>query len=514
MDKNLFNKNMQAMAKYNISLYQKLCNFNPDSDKFLLDKARNGSPTLKIKEGKTTRLVHSRYNPEREADKWVKKINLKGEKKIFFLGLGLGYHLRFLLERKKGIDYIIVIEPELSTLYWSFHIYDYSNYIRENKLIFVYSKGENENYIRQVLASIDMLNMKTFFSVTTPLTGIYHKDVFAKLNSFIKDHLISCIINFNTTVTFKYNWLNNFKHNMTYLFQHPGIDVLKNKFVKFPAIIVSAGPSLDKNIHLLKQAKDKAVIIGVGTSLKAIQNTGVRPDIVVSVDPAEANWKHFQSTDYDDVYLVGDILSYYKILDQHNGKKFFFSTSAYNVIQKLLPDEYGLPPLRGGGSVSHSAMELALLMGCEPVIFIGQDLAIKEDGTTHASNTIYSVEKDESGESLMEVEGIDGTNVETPVRFYSFLRWFEKRLAMLPEKKLIIDATEGGAKIKGTKVMDFKDALDKYCNTRADIYSKLDELHRQFCSRKKEVLIKHFKENISNLNCLKKACRRRFGDDS
>lgn len=115
-------------------------------------------------------------------------------------------------------------------------------------------------------------------------------------------------------------------------------------------------------------------------------------------------------------------------------------------------------------------MAIAVYLGCNPIIFIGQDLAYT-DGKYHADSCNDTTESD-TVDDMIEVEGIDGNKVFTNSVWHTFLMWMEKFIIHNPNN-IYIDATEGGAKIHGTKIMPLRQAITKYCIQDGFIQDKI-----------------------------------------
>jgi hypothetical protein len=168
-----------------------------------------------------------------------------------------------------------------------------------------------------------------------------------------------------------------------------------------------------------------------------------------------------------------------------------------------------------GGSVSTVAFDLARQLGCNPIIFIGQDLAFT-DGFTHTKgaledlfseveiNKFYTLEmvlrEQIMSEETPKVLDIHGRLVPTSKVMVSYLRWFEKEISK-SENTLFIDATEGGARIKGTQVLTLRDALDKYCKENIPVSEILSCCYKE---RKKS----DFKSILAEMKELGRRLRR------
>ena len=176
--------------------------------------------------------------------------------------------------------------------------------------------------------------------------------------------------------------------------------ILHSQFSGRAAIIVSPGPSLEKNIELLKDVKGRAVIICVLHALRDLQISGVDPDMVVHVDPRDLKTvnskKNGKVTSLWNQWIDGNDLSKVNLVVSNYQRPNMFEVSAKNVIWmssglpigELLPiDVFDYE--RVGGSVSHAAFDLAVELGCTSIALVGQDLAFSKDGANYTNMLIW-----------------------------------------------------------------------------------------------------------------------------
>ena len=250
---------------------------------------------------------------------------------------------------------------------------------------------------------------------------------------------------------------------------------LQNFYRDVPAIIVGAGPSLDKNVDLLHEVQNKALIIATDAVTKKLLNMGIRPHITACLEREELNYlKYYRGIDNDvsEVLLVPMTVCVPEMAATWRGPcAFFFKVGLplevwFSTITKL-------PQIRSGASVSNICYTLALLLGCRTIALIGQDLAFGEDRRTHADGAGWDGQTIEEFKQIMgrvmSVPGALGGEVLTDQYFALVKRIFEDSLESdrknLGEIRLV-DATEGGALIQGTEVMPFRDFLDEWVLSR------------------------------------------------
>jgi len=167
----------------------------------------------------------------------------------------------------------------------------------------------------------------------------------------------------------------------------PGVLELQGLFENIPAILISAGPSLDKNIHLLHEVANSAVLVAVDAAVKPLLARGIEPHFVLSVDPQTHNGAHFDDVRLERTRMVLEASVYPKTMRQFAGRRFVASLegSFYQFLMQYV-EEKG--QLKGWGSVATLAFDFARKLGCDPIIFLGQDLSFT-GGRTYCDNITY-----------------------------------------------------------------------------------------------------------------------------
>jgi hypothetical protein len=246
-------------------------------------------------------------------------------------------------------------------------------------------------------------------------------------------------------------WQMNTLTNLPVLLRNPGVKALFGAFPRKPALVVGAGPSLDAALpHLVACAKG-FVIISTGTALRALKKVGIRPDIVVAVDGHPLTASQFE-TPCGDLYLACSTLAFPPGLRKFKG--LFSGTLDANPIDKWfdeVTEQHG--QLLAAGTVTSSGVDLAVQMGCDPVVTIGFDLSLAEDGTTHASNTMYHgvrVAPDE--QKLVRLPGNYRETVATTRQFQLYATLLERYVEGHPYVQFV-NVTDAGIRIKGMSLV-------------------------------------------------------------
>lgn len=432
-----------------------------------IEHSKDGNFTVILNIDGKNKYISSKYSPLKEAKRFVNNIKDYDTETLFIIyGLGLGYHIIELYKNMGEENKILVIEPNISMFKKAMEINDFTDLINTNSVCFC-AGFSKENLFDFYNHNIDIKTANNFkFSIFSQYDR-YYRDFSNVAIAYLKEVINKEKVMINTLKHFSYEMNRNLFYNFKDIIKGDTIGILKNKFNNKPAIIVSAGPSLDKNISQLKYAKGKAIIISGGRTLKPLLKNGIKPDLVVSLDPGIGAYKVIKDHLNTNIPMVTTVVSHSGVIDEYKGKKIFSNNEdVYQLVEGLLKRQIDRIPQ--GGSVANMSLSLANYMGCNPMILIGQDLAYT-DGKFHADSATLN-EKDNKilTKNNPVIKDINGNDVYTTQVWLSFLRWFEEYIRFISDK-MVIDATEGGAKIKGTKIMTLKETIDKYCLENIDI---------------------------------------------
>jgi len=285
----------------------------------------------------------------------------------------------------------------------------------------------------------------------------------------------------------------NIANNLPRYLSTPPIDVLRERFAGYPGIVVSAGPSLQRNIDQLAALKGKAVIIAVQTTFKTLLARGIRPDFVTSLDYHEWSKRFFEGvSDFSHTHLVAEPKATWHVIDAYDGPVSMLNNHFASLcVGEALGARGGL---KAGATVAHLALYLAVYMGCTPIVLVGQDLGFTHhvyytpgvaihDTWRPELNRFCTVEMKEweriarMRKMLMKVKGIDGRDIYTDDQMFTYLQQFEGDFGAMPGR--VIDATEGGVRKAGTQVMTLAQVAERFCQRPipADRLGYREQLH-------------------------------------
>ncbi|AJQ26080.1 motility associated factor glycosyltransferase family protein [Pelosinus fermentans] len=465
-----------------------------------IKESRAGVPTVRVmsSNGKWI-FLHSSIDPVKEAQKIADSVSSDPGKIIVIYGFALGYLVEALLETTDKRNLLFIIEPDYDLFCAAMAARDLHHIIDSERVHVLVS-----NLPGEIRTNFFLLYDETKYDdiVMTGLSG--HQTVYPttyhELVPLIKDAVDAKLFNLVTMIKIGPDAAKNALLNMVDYCTHPGVSSLYGRLAGVPAIIVSAGPSLNKNIHLLKAAKGKAVILAVGTALKALKKWDIEPDFVFSIDPQDLNYElHFKGLNTEKVALVSEIQANHMIVANHQGP--IFVSGDMPIVKWFGEGIESKGKLESGGSVANNAFAAAYKMGANPIILVGQDLAYSREGHSHAAGTnyenqVYSL--DENSE-FFPVKANDGGYILTDRSFHQFLLFFQIWIETYPEREYI-NATEGGAFIQGTKLMTLQEVLDQHCQNAVDVEKIIKEAQVDFNIPNMEPILETIKLRLKDTN--------------
>ncbi|EIY6495091.1 motility associated factor glycosyltransferase family protein [Campylobacter lari] len=388
---------------------------------------------------------------------------------LFFYGFGDGLFYKNLL-KNPNLKHIVIFEEELEILYLAFHLNDFSNFIKNEKIILFFTPNINTAQLKVLFNYQHIKYSAKIFNFH--FYDEFYANFYMEKANILVQNLVSII---KTMVLSRGNdpkdALIGIKHNVINLekiITHtPFQTFLKEKKQKYKnAIIVSTGPSLIKQLSLLKQYQDNVVIFSADSAYAILAKEGIRPDYVFSLEREEMTSEFFNN-DFgkfdENILFIISSLTHPKTIEylEKNGRKYMLVLRPLFFESKLGLKEYGF--LGNGMSVANMAYELAGALRFENIILIGQDLAYSDDGKSHPKEHIYGDQGDEEV-IYKQIIAYGGKGVvNTQLTWYLFLKSFEKDIALAKNilKITTYNATEGGARIEGTTEKPFKELCEE-----------------------------------------------------
>jgi len=482
----ILKKNCEAIGSKNRELASRLSSY--DGPSVELEPSRSGDLTFRH----AGVYFHSRYDPWKEAFLQAAEIKERKSDWVVLFGLGCGYLLRTLL--RKGKEKVIVFEPSMEILAGVLKTVDLSETFSREHVVLVGDLVQVAEAVRGYPdGHDDILSYKTVsYSASFP------KELGEFTNRIFNAHLTNQV-GIRTDIESRIMWINNYFDNIAHLAKYPPLDVLRDRLKGVPLVVVGAGPSLKKNASLLKEFKGKAVIIAAITAYKPLLKFGVVPDFVIASEKVDLP-EYFTYGDKDrKTRLILAEISHSKMFSRKVKDKFVFF-NPYMCLSSQHSRLWGSSyMLASGGSVTTAALDVGVMFGCDPIVFIGQDLCFGEN-ETHAPGGVYiaqdisidrekgtvTVEEDyvtlkdkaRSSYNLQWLKGLNGKPVPSKFDWVTFHQWFESYVGILKRDNnpvRVINATEGGAYIEGMEHTTLKDVLDRHVGKEIDLDGVITE---------------------------------------
>lgn len=410
-------------------------------------------------------------HPVEEAEAWGRAIKLQDSAQIFLYGCGFGYALFELFAKKPPQALVIVYEWDVCLYKAMLYYFDLSPLVQTQKVVFLI--GNAPCLMKPLIELFSMM----LFDITTFPTVIF---TYSAARNFKKEYLeihqcvfeelslvTSCIGNSHQD---DITGLRNLLGNTIEFLKSPYVSSMKDKYAGTAAIIVSNGPSLDKSIPLLRQIQGRCLMLCAESAIVPLTKNGIKPDIMCALERTKTNYfYHFENRNHSpDIALFALGMVDPRIFRSFAGEKlpiFRKGEGLNRWFNRHLGDG---SELDSGASVAHLAVSAAIHLGADPIIFVGQDLAYGQGGATHSKDAVAMQEKGKRVRDAIHslptvyVEGNDGEMIPSNQIWVKFRFIMESIISKHPEHRFY-NATEGGAKIQGTKRVKFSQLIGQYC---------------------------------------------------
>lgn len=444
-------------------------------------KAKDGNPILKINEY----FIHSKYNPLNEAEKAVDLIYSPHSLNIVF-GYGSGYYIDELMKRNRFDEQIIIIDPLLKR--------EELRMKKEHNQI-VKILPELVPFLEDVLIKIDS-KVRTKFNIYC--TKNYDKifpNYYKELLQKIRDLQEANRVNDNTLLIFSEKWQENLALNLNHMDIDTSIENLENKF-ELPVIIASSGPSLLKQLPLLKRWRKKVLLISSGSTTNVLLDNGISPDYIVTIDGGDANYNHFSNLIINNATMIYSFQNHPKIRGSFKKQAIVCNLLGHADVNKYVDEFIGekIPSLLAGSTVANLSFSIAQYISSGPIAFIGQDLAFT-DNLSHVKGHNHVKEIEVTNKDEFElVDGYYEGKIQTSTSMNSMRIAFERMIVVQPPSNEFFNCTEGGAKLKGYKQTPFEDFIRKYVVENEDKMITSNDKIFPILMESSQILKKHMQD--------------------
>jgi antitoxin component YwqK of YwqJK toxin-antitoxin module len=473
----VFKHNLERWTPLNNDAAQKL----PDLkyQEVLLCQNEDGQDNLQRTLDSITQYFHSEVSPLREAQQWFLSLDLKGDQVLYVYGIGLGYYYDVIKDWLKGSpqSFVVFLEDNLEVIKHFLETERATDFLDNKQVKLFYIEWETSYFYLGFLTSLFPL-----FPLKVSALKYYEKidprrivELHARVAFFHDMRMGTCaeFLSLSTGSGFISNYYIN-------LLQLPSSKLelkMESQFKGVPAIICGAGPSLAKNIHILKNLQDKALIMAGGTAMNALNAAGITPHFGLGIDPNQAHYKRLISnTAFESPFFYRQRM-YSQALRTIHGEHIFVTGAGGYRLPAWFEEKLEIPfeqPIEEGHNVVNFNLSIAKHLGCNPILIVGVDLAYS-DNQSYAPGLVRHAIHDPkdafitkySHEELLVKNDIYGLPVNTLWKWVNESLWYSQ-FASANLEMAILNCTEGGIGFARVPNMKLAEAAEKYLTNRYD----------------------------------------------
>ncbi|MDN4066443.1 DUF115 domain-containing protein [Paenibacillus vini] len=369
---------------------------------------------------------------------------------VLLFGLGLGYHLRLLLEHYPN-KWVYVYEPNINMFITSLKSENFFGLL-DHPNVKALAVGSSLEQKRQLIYPICSLAQGS-----CAFTGIpsYTNQLAREIQCF-KDEIPSLVeeykVNQNTLIQFKDVWMRNRLNHLVTNLITPSLSKMKGVFSGLSAVIVGSGPSLQLDIDSIAKLKDRCFIIAAGSSVQALLHKGVSPHVVVTVDGGDVMENIFLTPESLNIPMIYTPTTNYNVTDKVNALKVHAFTDTDPITNYFMGEEDDTPVFRSLASVTGVSIQAAIYLGCELIIFAGQDFSFPQE--KHYSEGVNHIESQHAQATVASaslfVENVNEGWNRTTLPYKVLQKKVEEVISWYPGVRFI-NTSKIGAKIVGTE---------------------------------------------------------------
>ncbi|ECL2713799.1 motility associated factor glycosyltransferase family protein, partial [Campylobacter jejuni] len=489
--KELFNKNIEALS--NILLKESLKEIKSSKFELVLGK---DNLDINLKDTSDNTFLY-----ENVIDELNSMLNTYNDKYLlypvlYFYGFGNGILFKALLQNKNH-QHIIVFEKDIEIIWVMFHVLDFSNELQNSRLMILQTSSLDIEFFSNFCSSKPFFQFSRiyFLELMSHYYERFHEDILG-LNKKLAENFKNIILRNGNDPLDALQGIEQFVYNLPQMITHPSYKELlsKRKGISDTAIIVSTGPSLTKQLPLLKKYANKATIFCADSSYPILAKHGIKPDYVCMLErkaiTAEFFNHDFGEFDKDIIFICAGVV--------HPKAIEYLKDRNLVITQKVLAFPYYInlkdfSYAAVGFSVAHTLSYLATYLSHKNIIFIGQDLAYAENGNSHPDDYQNSANyESQMYEHILTTAYGGNGKVETHSIWLLFKNWFENEMIPNTRKMGITtyNCTEGGARIEGTIEKPFLWACENLLHK--DLNKPFEKLEPLSLNKQNEFLLKAY----------------------
>ena len=459
LETELFKLNMRNCKRHRPQLH-KLVMTCQETSRYLRFESYHTSKVNNLLDTVEERLYYEQKDPISSMAEHMETCLGKLQGITIFLGFGLGYG-PLMLEKQSNYTSraLLIIEPDPEIFIHAFRSLDCSSLLGSPDVEFLVGT-EIDAFGPTVLSHISrenrLIGAKNVQVVDLPASVLVHGQHYDSAMKKVSQTIKQAVTLIGNCPNDALEGLDTSLSNLKLHLDLPGIKDLEGAFNGWPGIVISSGPSLDKNIRALKQFEGKAIMAAADASLRPLLEEGIKPNFITSLERIEKTGGLFDGIskgEVEDSFLVAAPLCHPHTFKNYPGP--VISCEREHGFWRMFDLEKGL--LAPGPSAGNMAYRLLKFLGCSPIILVGQDLAFSEDGRTHTKASRYGDRQSNYLNHIVDIKGNYVDSLKTNWVLKMFHEVFEFDVAS--NTSVTINATEGGAQIAGTQLMTLQEAF-------------------------------------------------------
>lgn len=494
-----FEQNIKLLANKNPGLAQKVINHPGGNVEIFITETQQYN--LKYLD----RTIHDIKNPELEAEIIFGEKTEETNNLYAVYGLGLGYLFNHTYNNSKG--FIVLIEPSLDILKFTLENVDLSNHLADNRVFVIHELSELiDVFSKYIYSQINILFLNSYKDLYPKI----HEKLILELNNRNVDQL--------TNINQSEDMARAFVDNIDNIFKYVSMEHLSNLAQDKAVLVASAGPSLDNAIGLIKKNREKFVIIAIGQTTKVFKEANIIPDFIVMSDRYRIRFQLYSlGEDINKVNLVLQPTAHSYLYDIETQSKFYYLPKD-DFMAEWLAKRANIKTFPQGNTVSLQGLVLARLIGGNPIVLVGHDLAYTE-GKIYADNTTLDsikVDINQNGEAkvyiddsklannipddgidsehkkvcidhihktfenIVKVKGQKGEDLYTRNSYAAFIPQYAELVsnmkAISPDLR-IINSSEGGAYLEGCEHKSLLDFINELPELEENYSEKIKQIY-------------------------------------
>ncbi|MFT4553667.1 MAG: hypothetical protein ACI9S8_002308 [Chlamydiales bacterium] len=510
----LLKKNLELLGEnFNPTLTSLVEKANPKNLYFCKTQANETNLILNLN-GKEN-YFYSQKGSHKEASNWFSQLDLENAGVLFVYGIGLGHYYDVVKPwlEKSDENYLTFIEDDINVLHRLMETEKGSCILQDSQVIIHYidSKEDLTPQLNPLLWFFALLEAEV------SALEFYHQNkeaLFEKIHYFLRSRSARLNSIVAEEMRFGVSFFQNFYCNI--LTSHKSLcgSKLFGKFHNVPAIICGSGPSLKKNFATLKDLSNKALIIAGGSALSTLSFQGLLPHLAAAFGPTALQYDRLKNHQGFETPLFYQNRLFYESCWETHGPQFLINKPESYPIAEWFEKTLGIQEkgeTDGGVSILNFCTSLAREFGCNPIIFVGFDLAYTDD--TWYSEGVMDSEKESKStapshlkwKSIEEHNDIHGNPIKTTINWMAESEWTEN-FAEVYSEITVINATEGGLGIKGVPNLTLKEVSEKYLDKELDLHGRLhaEATSSQFPNLTQEKILEELGKMYESLEqCIK-----------